>query len=47
MNLDWSILHWIQGTLVCPLMDFLMPKITLLGNGGAIWILAALILLCT
>ena len=28
-------------------MDFLMPKITLLGNGGAIWILAALILLCT
>ena len=28
-------------------MDFLMPKITLLGNGGAIWILAAVILLCT
>ena len=47
MNLDWSILHWIQNTLVCPLMNFLMPKITLLGNGGAIWILAAVILLCT
>ena len=47
MNLDWSILHWIQSTLICPLMDFLMPKITLLGNGGAIWILAAVILLCT
>ena len=47
MNLDWSILHWIQNTLVCPFMDFLMPKITLLGNGGAIWILAAVILLCT
>lgn len=30
-----------------PVLDFLMPKITLLGNGGAIWILAALILLCT
>ena len=28
-------------------MDFLIPKITLLGNGGAIWILAAVILLCT
>lgn len=28
-------------------MDFLMPKITLLGNGGAIWILAVVILLCT
>ena len=30
-----------------PVLDFLMLKITLLGNGGAIWILAALILLCT
>ena len=47
MNLDWSILHWIQSTLICPLMDFLMPKITLLGNGGVIWILAVVILLCT
>lgn len=28
-------------------MDFLMPKITLLGNGGVIWILAVVILLCT
>ena len=34
MNFDWTILHWIQNTLVCPAMDFLMPKITLLGNGG-------------
>ena len=47
MNLDWSILHWIQSTLISPLMDFLMPKITLLGNGGVIWILAVVILLCT
>lgn len=47
VNLDWSILHWIQSTLICPLMDFLMPKITLLGNGGVIWILAVVILLCT
>lgn len=36
MNFDWTILHWIQNTLVCPAMDFLMPKITLLGNGGAV-----------
>lgn len=35
------------STLSGPVLDFLMPKITLLGNGGAIWILAALILLCT
>ena len=47
MNLDWTILHWIQNTLVCPAMDFLMPKITLLGNGGAVWILAAGVLLAT
>ena len=32
MNLDWTILHWIQDTLVCPALDFLMPKITLLGD---------------
>lgn len=47
MNFDWTILHWIQNTLVCPAMDFLMPKITLLGNGGAVWILAAGVLLVT
>ena len=47
MNLDQSILHWIQNALSGPVLDFLMPKITLLGNGGAIWILAAVILLCT
>ena len=47
MNFDWTILHWIQNTLVCPALDFLMPKITLLGNGGAIWILSALGLLAT
>ena len=47
MNFDWTILHWIQDTLVCPAMDFLMPKITLLGNGGAVWILAAVVLFAT
>ena len=47
MNFDWTILHWIQNTLVRPAMDFLMPKITLLGNGGAVWILAAGVLLAT
>ena len=47
MSFDWSILHWIQNTLACPLLDFLIPKITLLGNGGAVWLLAAGGLLCT
>ena len=47
MSFDWAILHWIQHTLVCPALDVLMPKITLLGNGGAIWLLAAALLLVT
>lgn len=47
MSLDWSILHWIHGALTCPLLDFLMPKISALGSGGAIWLLAADALLCT
>ena len=47
MNLDWSILHWIHDTMACPMLDFLMPKITALGNGGAIWLTAAGGMLCT
>ena len=47
MSLDWTILHGIQRVLTCPLLDWLMPKITLLGNSGAIWILIACGLLCT
>ena len=40
MSIDWSILHWIRGVLTCPFLDFLMPKLTLLSNGGAVWLLA-------
>ena len=47
MSFDWAILHWIQNTLVCPALDFLMPKVSLLGNGGAVWILSAGLLLAT
>ena len=47
MNLDWSILHWIHDTMSCPLLDLLMPGITALGNGGAVWLAAAGGLLCT
>ena len=47
MNLDWSILHGIQTTLACPLLDFVMPRLTALGNSGAIWLVAAGGLLCT
>ena len=40
-NMDWAILHWIRNTLQCGALDFWMPKITALGNGGAVWIVAA------
>ena len=35
MSIDWSILHWVRDILTCPFLDFLMPKLTLLSNGGA------------
>ena len=41
MSLDWTILHGIHDALTGPFLDFLMPKITALGNGGAIWLAAA------
>ena len=40
MSIDWSILHWVRDVLTCPFLDFLMPKLTLLSNGGAVWLLA-------
>lgn len=40
-SMDWTILHWIRDTLQCGVLDFLMPKITALGNGGAVWLVAA------
>ena len=47
MSLDRTILHWIHDTLTCPLLDFLMPKISALGSGGAIWLLVVSVLICT
>lgn len=47
MSMDWSTLHWVRDVLICPFLDFLMPKLTLLSNGGAVWLLAAGGLLCT
>lgn len=44
---DWAILHWIQDSLRSPALDILMPKITMLANGGLIWILIGLILIAT
>lgn len=38
---DWGILHWIRDTLQCGILNFLMPKLTALGNGGVVWLVAA------
>lgn len=43
---ELKILNFIQDNLKCEFLDFLMPKITLLGEGGVFWIVTALILLC-
>ena len=47
MALDWGILHWIQNNITCPFLDAVVPKLTMLGNAGIIWILAGVLLLCT
>ena len=44
-NIDFSLLNWIHEHLVCSFLNFLMPKITFLGNGGLIWIVAAIIMI--
>ena len=47
IELEFKVLDFIQEFLRCPFLDFLMPKITVLGNDGIIWIVAALVLLAT
>lgn len=42
---DFQILDWIRTNLRTGWLDWLMPKITSLGNGGIFWILAAILLL--
>ena len=44
--MDLQISHWVAQALHTPFLDWLMPKITLLGNGGWIWIALCLVLLC-
>lgn len=43
-GIDWTILNWIQKVFRCEFLDFVVPKITALGNKGAIWLVLALIL---
>ncbi|MGN0999054.1 MAG: phosphatase PAP2 family protein [Faecousia sp.] len=42
---DLPILDWIAEHLTCPVLDFLMPLITMLGDGGIFWIAVAVVML--
>ncbi|MBQ7288797.1 MAG: phosphatase PAP2 family protein [Clostridia bacterium] len=43
---ELSILDAIARYLQCPFLDWLMPLVTRLGDGGIFWILLAAVLLC-
>ena len=45
VNFDLPILEWLQANLQCGFLDFIMPIITLFGEGGIFWIAWAVILL--
>ena len=47
VSFDLPILDWIQANMTNPVLDFLMPIITLLGDAGIFWIACAVILLFT
>lgn len=44
-NIDFSILDFIQNHLRNGVLDWLMPKISMLGNAGVIWIVISIVLL--
>ncbi len=45
-NFDISAVRFIHENLSNPVLDFLMPIITLLGEGGIFWIVLTLVMLC-
>lgn len=46
-NIEFAILDFIREYLTSPLMDKIMVGITSLGNSGAIWIVLAILMLCS
>ena len=44
MDWEFAFLNWIQETFRCPFLDWFMPLITKLGDGGVFWILVTLAL---
>ena len=45
VSFDLPVLDWIQANLQSPLMDKIMPIITLFGEGGIFWIAWAVLML--
>ena len=44
---DLPILDWIAANLWCPVLDTIMPIITMFGDGGIFWIAISVILMIT
>lgn len=44
LSFDLPVLDWIRAYLTSPIMDKVMPIVTLFGDGGIFWIAVALIL---
>lgn len=47
VGFDLPILDWIAANLWCPILDTVMPIITLFGDAGIFWIAVALVFLFT
>ena len=47
VSFDLPILDWIAANLWCPVLDVIMPIITMFGDGGIFWIAISVILLFT
>ena len=47
VSFDLPILDWIAETLWCPVLDTVMPVITLFGDAGIFWIAIAVLFLIT
>ena len=45
VSFDLPILDWIQANMTNPILDFLMPIITIFGDAGIFWIAVAVVLL--
>ena len=43
---DLSVLRFIRDNIANPVLDFLMPIITLIGEDGILWIVVSLALMC-